>query len=74
VWLASLTGAIIIGIASVSDMRITWLGITLAGAVIMTFVIQLAIQRKEGFVARATASMVGALGVVVVASAIFALI
>ena len=73
-WLASLTGAIIIGIASVSDMRITWLGITLAGAVIMTFVIQLAIQRKEGFVARATASMVGALGVVVVASAIFALI
>jgi len=74
VWLLSLVGAIIIGAASTADMRITWLAITLAGAVILTFVIQLAIQRKEGFVARATASMVGALAVVAAATAIFAIV
>jgi len=74
VWLLSLVGTIIIGAASRADMRITWLAITLAGAVILTFVIQLAIQRKEGFVARATASMVGALAVVAAATAIFAIV
>jgi len=74
VWLLSLTGAIIIGALAAPDMHITWLAITLAGAVMLTFVIQIAIQRKERFVARATASIVGALAVVAVATAIFALI
>lgn len=73
-WVLSLTGAIIIGAVAAPHMRITWLAITLAGAVVLTFVIQIAIQRKERFVARATASMVGALAIVAAATAIFALI
>lgn len=73
-WLLSLIGAIVIGAVSSPDMRVTWLAITLAGAVVLTFIIQLAIQRKEGFVARATASMVGSLAVVAAATAIFAII
>ena len=73
-WVLSLVGVIIIGAVAAAEMRITWLAITLAGAVILTFVIQIGIQRKERFVARAIASMVGALIVVVVATAIFALI
>ena len=46
----------------------------LAGAVIVTFFIQLAIQRKEGFVVRAMASVTGAIVVLAIASAVFALI
>jgi hypothetical protein len=74
VWLLSLIGAIIIGAAAAPGMRVTWLAITLAGAIVLTFVIQIAIQRKERFVARATASIVGSLAVVAAATAIFALI
>ncbi|MGV8852260.1 MAG: hypothetical protein ACOH14_08540 [Rhodoglobus sp.] len=74
VWLLSLTGAIIIGALAAPDMRVTWLAITLAGAIVLTFVIQIAIQRKERFVARATASIVGSLAVVAAATAIFAFI
>ncbi|QYH35499.1 hypothetical protein [Salinibacterium sp. M195] len=74
VWFLSLVGVIIIGAAASADMRVTWLAITLAGAVVLTFVIQIAIQRKERFVARATASIVGALAVVAVATAVFAII
>ena len=73
-WLLSLTGAIVIGATATPEMRVTWLAITLASAIVLTFVIQIAIQRKERFVARATASIVGALAVVAVATAIFALI
>jgi hypothetical protein len=74
VWLLSLAGAIIIGALAAPEMRVTWLAITLAGAIVLTFVIQIAIQRKERFVARATASIVGALAVVAAATAIFAVI
>jgi hypothetical protein len=74
VWLLSLAGVIIIGVLASADLRVTWLAITLAGAVVLTFVIQIAIQRKERFVARATASIVGALAVVAAATAVFALI
>ncbi|MBH0129758.1 hypothetical protein [Salinibacterium sp. NK8237] len=74
VWALSLIGAVIIGVFEPSELRITWLAIVLAACVILTFVIQLIIHRKEGFVARATASMVGALFIVAAATAIFALI
>ncbi|MEV8253283.1 hypothetical protein AB0O95_04870 [Rhodoglobus sp. NPDC076762] len=74
VWALSLVGTVIIGVVAAPESRVTWLAIVLAACVIFTFVVQLLIHRKEGFVARATASMVGALVVVAVATAIFALI
>jgi hypothetical protein len=74
VWLLSLIGALIIGVTAAPEMRVTWLAITLAGAIVLTFVIQIAIQRKERFVARATASIVGSLAVVAAATAFFAIV
>jgi len=74
VWLAAVAAAVIIGLTSASEARVTWLGVALAGAVIVTFFIQLAIQRKEGFVVRAMASVTGAIIVLAVASGVFALI
>lgn len=73
VWLAAIVAAVVIGLLSLPEQRFAWVGISLAGAIIATFVIQLAIQRKEGYVVRAMASIGGAIVVLGVASAIFAL-
>ncbi len=71
VWAASVVAAALIGALSLPDQRIAWVGISAAGAIIATFVIQLAIQRKEGFVFRAMASIGGALAVLAIASVVF---
>jgi hypothetical protein len=72
VWVASLAAAIVIGLTTVDS--VAWLAIALAGAVIVTFAIQLAIQRKEGFVLRAIASISGAIVVLAAASGILAVV
>jgi len=74
VWVASLAAAIVIAVASAPGEAITWIAITFAGAVIATFTIQLAIQRKEGFVVRAMASIGGSLIVLAAATGILALL
>lgn len=73
VWIAAVVAAVIIGVLSLPEQRIAWVGISLAAAIIATFVIQLAIQRKEGYVVRAMASIGGAIVVLGIASAVFAL-
>ena len=72
VWVASLAAAVVIGLTTVDS--VAWLAIALAGAVIVTFVIQLAIQRKDGFVVRAIASISGAIVVLAAASGILAVV
>ena len=57
VWVLSLAGAIVIAVVLPRDQYLTWVAVVLAGAVILTFLIQLALRRKEGFVVRAMASM-----------------
>ena len=74
VWVASLAAAIVIALVSVPDEAVTWIAIAFAGAVIATFTIQLAIQRKEGFVVRAMASIGGSLLVLAAATGILALL
>ena len=74
VWVAAIAAAIVIGVVSLAEERTTRLAIALAGAVIATFAIQLAIQRKDGFVVRAIASISGAIIVLAIATGIFALV
>ena len=57
VWLLTLAGAITIGVAAPRDEYYTWLGVVMAAAVIVTFVLQLSTSRPEGFVVRAMASI-----------------
>jgi hypothetical protein len=57
VWVLSLAGAVVIAILLPRDSFLTWIAIAAAGAVILTFCIQLALQRTEGFVVRAMASI-----------------
>jgi hypothetical protein len=73
VWIAATAAALLIGLVSVSGERITWLAITLAGGIMISFAIQIAIQRKDGFVVRATASITGVIVVLAVATGVFAL-
>ncbi len=72
VWVIALAGAVVVGVLAASA-ALTWLPIVLAGCVLLTFAIQLALQRKEGLVTRMMASLGGALAILAVATAVLAL-
>ena len=74
VWVLSIVGAIVIGAIVPHDDHLTWIGITLAAAVIFTFAIQLALQRTDGFVMRAMASIGVSVVILAIASGVLALI
>ncbi len=62
-WLAALLGAVLVGVLA-GDRFLTWLPVVAAAAVLLTFVIQLSLQRKEGLVNRIIASVGGVLVIV----------
>jgi hypothetical protein len=70
VWAVGLAGAVLVGIFA-ADAYLTWIPIVLAATLLLTFVIQLALQRKEGLVNRVIASIGGALVVLAVATGVF---
>lgn len=74
VWLLSIIGAIVIGVVVPHDDHLTWIGIVLAAAVVATFAIQLALQRTDGFVVRAMASIGVSVVILAVASGVLALV
>ena len=59
-WIAALVGAVIVGVFAPTQF-LTWIPVVAAAAVLLTFVIQLSLQRKEGLVARIIASVGGVL-------------
>ena len=78
VWVIALGGAILVGVfaprSSDTGGPLAWLPIVLAGSVLVTMAIQLALQRKEGLVTRMMASLGGALVICAVASGILLLV
>jgi hypothetical protein len=78
VWVVALLGAVVVGVfaphSSGTGGSLTWLPIVLAGSVLVTMAIQLALQRKEGLVVRMMASLGGALVICAVASGILLLL
>jgi hypothetical protein len=72
VWILGVVGAVIIGLSAPHNQYLIWLPIALAGCTIAAFAIQLAIQRKEGFVFRMMSSVSGAVIVLGVATAVLA--
>lgn len=72
-WLAALAGAILVGIFS-GEQFLTWIPVVAAGALLLTFVIQLSLQRKEGLVNRMIASIGGVLVILVVATVVLILL
>ena len=74
IWALSLVAAVVIGLTTGPGEHLTWISVALAGAVIVTFAIQLALQVKEGFVVRAMVSIGGAIVILAIATGVFALV
>lgn len=74
VWVLTAAAAVVIGLTSVPEQRLTWVGITFAGVVVASFIIQLAIQKKEGFVVRTMASIGVSLVILAITTGVLALI
>jgi hypothetical protein len=72
VWALAIIGSVVIGVFSMPGQYFVWVPIVFAAAILSAFTIQLAIRRKEGFVTRVMTSTGGALVVLVVSTAIFA--
>ncbi|MEX1078044.1 MAG: hypothetical protein WED09_02920 [Homoserinimonas sp.] len=74
VWLlVALASAFILFLAQ-PDERLLWLSVTLAASTILTFCIQLGVDRKEGLVNRVMGSLGGSLVVLAAATGIGALL
>ncbi|MCU1438475.1 MAG: hypothetical protein JWP66_1562 [Naasia sp.] len=73
-WLLSGAAAIGILVAVPAGDRLPLYPLALAGAVVVTFAIQVFTGEKLGFVTRAMVSTIGALGILAVASAVGALL
>jgi hypothetical protein len=73
VWLVTLAAAIAVGVLA-GAAYLTWLPVVLAGITILTFAIQLTLQRKEETVTRIIFSVGGALVILLVATGVLALL
>ncbi len=73
VWLAALAGAVLVAVFA-GDRFLTWIPVVAAAAVLLTFLIQLSLQRKEGLVNRIIASVGGVLVILGVTTAVLVLL
>jgi hypothetical protein len=73
VWLITVAAAIAVGVLA-GSAYLTWLPIVLGSVVLVTFTIQLTLQRKEETVTRMIFSIGGALVILLVATVVLALL
>jgi hypothetical protein len=71
VWLTTLALAILVGVVA-RETFMTWLPVALAAVMLLTFVIQLVLSRKEELVTRMIYSIGGALVILVIATVVLA--
>ncbi len=74
VWLLVAIGAILVGFLAPHSRALGWMPIVLFGGVMATFVIQLALDEKQGLVNRVTASLGGSVIVLAVATGVLAVL
>ena len=72
-WLAALAGAILVGVFA-GDAFLTWIPVVAAAVLLLTFVIQLSLQRKEELVNRIIASVGGVLVILGVTTVVLILL
>jgi hypothetical protein len=70
VWAATVIGAVLIGALAGENVYLGWLGIAMAGSVLVAMCVQLATQEKRGFVVRMGASVAGSFVILVIATAV----
>jgi hypothetical protein len=74
VWGAAIVGAVLVGLIAQPAGRDGWFSLVLAGTILLTFIIQLALPTKQGLVLRMAASIGGAVIVLAVATAVLLLV
>ena len=74
VWVLVIVGAVLIGLLAPPEQYLVWLPIALAGGILATFCLQLAIVRKEGLVMRVIASLGGSVVILGLATAILGMV
>jgi hypothetical protein len=74
VWLVAIICMVLTGVLVAPEDRLVWTSLSLAGCTILTLAAQLSTGQKEGYVARVTQSLVGAVLVLAAATGIFALL
>lgn len=73
IWIAAILGAVAVGVYA-PEASLTWLPVVLAGCVLATFVLQLALQRKDGLVNRMIASVSGSAVILGIATLVLAVL
>ena len=73
VWLLALAAAIVVALTTTGRGFYTWLPITMGAIIIVTFLVQLALRRKEGFFGRLALSSGGALVILAAATLVLEL-
>jgi hypothetical protein len=72
VWLLAVAGAVVVGVLVAPHDYLVYLPVVLGLATLLTFCIQLGIQKKEGFVIRVSASAAGVVVILAVATLVLA--
>ncbi|RWZ64479.1 hypothetical protein ELQ92_06875 [Labedella populi] len=73
VWVTALVASIAIGVLAEPDTQFAWLGVALAGSVLLTFGIQLAGGITAGYLTRVSISVSGTVVVLVLSSIVIAI-
>lgn len=70
IWILAAIGAVLIGVLAPAREYLTWLPIALAAAVLVTFCVQLSLDRKDGLVNRMMASLGGSVVILAIATVV----
>ena len=74
VWLAALVGVVGVGVFASPARHLTWVSIVMLVLICLACVVQLLLQRADGFVRRMSTSLVGALVILAVGSLVLAVL
>lgn len=74
VWALALVGAVSVLLIAPQTARLAWLAIIMALCILVTFAVQLVVAEKDGLVNRMTASLVGSVLILALATGVAALL
>lgn len=74
VWALALVGAITVLVGTAPESHLAWLAIIMAVCILFTFALQLVVAEKDGLVNRMTASLVGSVLILALATGVAALL
>ncbi|NNC11684.1 hypothetical protein HII28_07320 [Planctomonas sp. JC2975] len=74
VWAATAIAAVLVGVFASAHEYLGWLGVVMAGSILVTMAVQLGTQDKRGFVMRMGASIVGSFVLLALATGVLALL